>query len=244
MILKRNFWSTEGSNSFEQTKILFNQLAPFFNETIRTWLFIRNIDENYKAVSDARNEIFDSFGIEEPYFASTGIGRPDDQFYPNERIHLVALIVPGLDKSELVAMSNELIMPHTKTYNVRFERGMIYKNNYIISGTASIDGQGDVKYKGDLINQIHQALSNINSLLVKYGEHLQHANEVTGYVRHKDFIKPVKQECTNIFPFIKWDIKEGKICRPEWLVEFETIIISNQHERNENVQNNKEKENR
>jgi len=223
-MLKRNFWTTEGETSFEQTCILFSRLKPFFNETIRTWLFIKDIDNTYKEVSTARNEIFDTAGIKEPYFASTGIGRPDEEFYSGERMHLVALIVPNLDRSELIHMSNANIMPHTKTYGVRFERGVIYRNNYIISGSASIDKDGKVKHKGNLIKQIHHALSNVDDLLLKYGETIQNAKEIISYVRNPNDIETVRKECLNKMPYVNWIVKQGTVCRTDWLVEFETTI--------------------
>lgn len=230
--LKREFRSIEGNNTYEQTLILFEMLEPFLKETIRTWIFIKDIDKTYKEVVRARNEIFDRNGLTpgRNFLASTGVGRPDDQFYPGELVHLDALIVPYLDNNNLIHMSNEDVMPNTETYGVRFERGSIYhaKNcsYYIVSGTASINKIGDVLYTNNIEKQIYQSIDNIDKLLFKYNENIHNAKEITGYVRNVDDIKIVEDLCNNILPNVKWTIKEGKICRVDWLVEFETIIKS------------------
>jgi len=230
--LKREFRSLEGESTYDQTLILFGLLEPFLKETIRTWLFIKDIDNTYDQAVRARNKVFDRNGLVpgNHFLASTGIGRPDDQFYPGELIHLDALIVPGLDQNNLIHMSHEDVMPNTSTYGVRFERGSIYNaqecSYYIVSGTASIDSSGNVKYLNDLEKQTYHAINNIDSLLFKYDENIHNAKEIIGYVRNPNDAKVVEGICKRILPNTKWIIIEGKICRPEWLVEFETTIKS------------------
>lgn len=223
-MLKRHFFTSEGDTAFQQTKLLFKKVKPYFDEIIRTWIYIKDIDNNYEEVSNARNEFFDEMNFEEPYFASTGIGKPDDQFYKGELVHLDILIVPNLNESLLYPMENLSVMPHTKDYGVRFERGIIYENRKIISGTASIDKDGNVMHKGDIIKQTYQALYNINKLLNAYGSNIYNATEITGYVRNPNDIDIVKSECDKIYHSCKWNIIEGKVCRPDWLVEFELMI--------------------
>lgn len=224
-MIKRNFQTTKYRYVFDQAMYLFNELEPYLNDIIRTWIYIKDIDDTYKAVSNARNIFFERVGLEDgPYFASTGIGKPDNQFYPGELIHLSALIVPNLDRNELTYLENTDVMPHTRDYSVKFERGVVYKDRYIVSGTASIDKHGNVQHRGDLIKQMYQALYNINALLKKHDRTFYNAKEITGYVRNIDDIETVKKECKKIYPSCKWNIIEGKVCRPDWLVEFELMI--------------------
>jgi len=231
--LKREYRSIEGKNTYEQTIILFKLLEPYLHETIRTWIFIKDIDNTYNEMVEARNNIFDKHKhlFKNHSISSTGVGKSDYEFYPGEFIHLDALIVPGLKRTNLSYMSNIDIFPNTTKYGVRFERGTIYKTKkcsyFIVSGTASIDKNGDIKHPNNIKKQTYHAIDNMDKLLFKYGENINHANEIIGYVRNLNDIKIVKSICNNIFPNIKWIIKESKICRPGWLVEFETIIKSN-----------------
>jgi enamine deaminase RidA (YjgF/YER057c/UK114 family) len=230
---KREYRTIKGKTTYEQAIILFEMLEPFLSETIRTWLFIKDIDNKYDEVVRARNKIFDRNGLipENHFIASTGIGRPDDEFYPGELLHLDALLVPNLKQEDLIYMSNTKVMPNTSIYGVRFERGVIFKtkevNYYIISGTASIDNKGNIKYLGDLEKQIYHSLNNIDSLLFKYNENIHHADKIIGYVRNEKDLKFVEKTCKEILLNVEWEIKLGKVCRPGWLVEFETMISSN-----------------
>lgn len=215
-----------GDNTYDQTKIIFELLKPRLNDTIRIWIYIKDIDNNYADVVRARNDIFDEVGLipGKPFIASTGIGRPDDMFQDREWVHIDALIVPDLDQNDLSHMSNKDIMPDTSDYGVRFERGSIYKNLYMVSGTASIDKEGNVKFIDDLNNQVYQALDNIDALLKKYNQSILNTQKIIGYVRNKQDIPIVKELCNQHISSVDFEIIEGKVCRPEWLVEFETMF--------------------
>jgi len=222
--------SSKGKNIYEQTLVLFKTLEPLLKNVIRTWIYIKDIDENYKDVVKARNKIFDDNDLtkETNFIASTCIGLPNSNFLKNEYIHLIALLVPNLNYDKLEFMSDVNIMPNTSEYGVRFERGVIFNSNkkyYIISGTASIDKLGNVKYINNIENQIIQALNNIDQLLLKYNQTIHNAEKIIGYVRNKIDIDIVKHICKSTMPNIEWNIIEGQICRPDWLVEFETYII-------------------
>jgi len=224
--VEMKFRTTSGNNVYEQTKILFKLLEPHLKETIRTWIYIKDIDKNYSGMVKARNEIFDDNGLTpgNHFIASTGIGSPSKNFLTGEIIKLNALIVSGVNQNEFSYISNEEVMPNTSDYGVRFERGVIYQNIYILSGTASIDEFGEVKYPGDIVKQTLCAIDNMNSLLTKYYQSIFNTKKIIGYVRNKKDIKTVKDICREYLPGIIYEIKEGKVCRPEWLVEFETMF--------------------
>jgi len=218
--------SVTSGNAYQQTIKLFTRLEPLLKQTIRTWVYLKDIDVDYNDMVLARNEVFDRNNLvpETNFITSTAIGLPKSNFFKNEFIQLFALIVPDLKQEDLIYMSNEDIMPNTSTYGVRFERGVIFKNYYIISGTASIDKNGLVKYVGEIEKQTYHALDNIDKLLLKYNQTVYNTKEILGYVRNKKDITVVKEICNKKLHNIKCNIIEGKVCRPEWLVEFETMF--------------------
>ena len=218
---------------YEQTFNLLKRIHWLKEENyqiLKMWFYLQDIDKNYKFFNQARNDFYDSIGLMHgPYYASTCIGRPDSFFKNGTYLRASVLYdYDGTNQSKIVYMSNETVMPHPKYYNVRFERGIIYikseKYRYIVSGTASINPLGNVVYPNLIYKQIEQTLNNINSLLEKYNQSLTNAKKIVGYVRNPEQIKYINDIINELYPKAEITIVEGKVCRPDWLVEVEAII--------------------
>lgn len=79
-----NYAGQDPGNSEKQTKKIFesyiselaDQNMKLRDNTIRTWIFVRDIFNNYSGMVKARRELFTREGLNETtrYFASTGIG--------------------------------------------------------------------------------------------------------------------------------------------------------------------------
>lgn len=174
-------WTTqntaEGANSYIQTKKIFKEYAKTLrkhkctlaNDCIRTWLYVNDIDNQYAGVVKARNEVFDEEGLTENthYIASTGIGGRDtcSDIY----CKLNALSIRGLNPNQKHYLYALDYLNRTSEYGVRFERGTYIdycqRRKVFISGTASIDHQGNILHIGDIKGQVNRMLENINALL-------------------------------------------------------------------------------
>ena len=75
----------------------------------------------------------------------------------------------------------------TYHYNVTFERAtqVTYEDqsHYYISGTASIDREGNILYIGDVEKQANRTLIYINALLSKYNADLKDLKILIVYLR-------------------------------------------------------------
>ena len=236
----------KGKNSYEQTRLLFNKYLKTIEGTdmtmernlVRTWIYVTNIDVNYQGVVEARNDIFDQEGLtaDTHYIASTGIGGATPVRHAAVAIDF--LTVPNIkeeDKKYLQALEH---LNPTHEYGVAFERGtrltlpthtlhpegsQQFKQQYFISGTASINKHGDVVYEGDIVRQTGRLLENIGALLKDGDATMNDIRYFIIYLRDITDYHTVEILMNQFYPQIPHIIVEAKVCRPGWLIEMECI---------------------
>ena len=235
-----------GKDSYEQTHFLFNKYLQTIEGTdmtmernlVRTWIYVIDIDVNYQGVVEARNDIFDKEGLtaDTHYIASTGIGGATPVRHAAVAIDF--LTVPNIkeeDKKYLQALEH---LNPTHEYGVAFERGtrltlpthtlhpegsQQFKQQYFISGTASIDKHGDVVYEGDIVRQTGRLLENIGALLKDGDATMNDIQYFIIYLRDISDYHTVDRMMQQFYPQIPRIIVEAKVCRPGWLIEMECI---------------------
>ena len=235
-----------GKDSYEQTHFLFNKYLQTIEGTdmtmernlVRTWIYVTNIDVNYQGVVEARNDVFDQEGLtaDTHYIASTGIGGATPVRHAAVAIDF--LTVPNIkeeDKKYLQALEH---LNPTHEYGVAFERGtrltlpthtlhpegsQQFKQQYFISGTASINKHGDVVYEGDIVRQTGRLLENIGALLKDGDATMNDIQYFIIYLRDISDYHTVDRLMQQFYPQIPRIIVEAKVCRPGWLIEMECI---------------------
>ena len=224
---------TEG-NSEEQMYRLFGDLAvtvtaaggKLERNVLRTWIYCRDVDNNYAGVVRGRNRRFDEHGMTERYLASTGIGGGAAD--PHQLVAMDALVCDGEAPEETPLRALENLSP-TALYGVRFERGMRVgwrdRDWLIVSGTASIDKHGKVLHTGDVAKQSCRVLENISALLAEGGGALSDVRSATVYLRDPADLAAVKKEFDDAFPGIPLVYLRAPVCRPAWLVECECLAV-------------------
>ena len=236
----------KGKDSYEQTRMLFDRYLKTIEGTdmtmernlVRTWIYVTNIDVNYQGVVEARNDIFDKEGLtaDTHYIASTGIGGATPVRHAAVAIDF--LTVPNIkeeDKKYLQALEH---LNPTHEYGVAFERGtrltlpthtlhpegsQQFKQQFFISGTASIDKRGDVVYEGDIVRQTGRLLENIGALLKDGDATMNDIRYFIIYLRDITDYHTVEILMNQFYPQIPHIIVEAKVCRPGWLIEMECI---------------------
>ena len=118
---------------------------------------------------------------------------------------------------------------------VSFVRGMrveLEKSAMLfISGTASVDQNGDSIHPGDVRAQTHRALTNIRALLESEGADWHDIVRTTCYLadfRYYDAFNEVRNafyQDEGLDPLPASTCIEARICRPELLVEIEAIAM-------------------
>lgn len=244
IILKHNkYTSIWGSlvpmvdgTSYEQTRCVLNSLDAQIkkyngivrNNVIRTWFYIRDIDNNYQGMVNCRREWFERAGMTKKtnYIASTGI--EGYSMFHSHLVRLDYLAAIDLTPEQITYMSAPENMNPTHEYGVTFERGTRITfgdcSHYYISGTASIDNKGNILYPTDIIKQTERTFTNIEALLKKYDSGIDDLKIILVYVRDyseygvlDDYLK------STIRGSIPYIILKAPVCRPGWLVEAEGI---------------------
>lgn len=215
---------------YDQALKIFTELGPLLDSTVRTWIYVKNIDKNYSDVVHARNEIFDNYGltIDNHFIASTGIG--GWEFEGNELVHVNALIADEETVKNIEYMERLDLLPNTHDYGVRFERGAKVEYNdcthWYISGTASINADGEVEHPGDIISQFEKVIFNIDGLLSKYGANLnEDVYQIRVYYRNLSQEHLIKEYAEQHYPDLNFKFRKATICRPGWLVEMECTAV-------------------
>lgn len=234
------YWYTGGlsfaDGSYNQTVGLFDELSAGLeaqgltleSNCMRTWLFVQNIDVNYKGVVDGRNTVFDRHGLtpDTHFIASTGIeGRTADC---RNKVMLDAVAVKG--SGVLVKYLHGVShLNRTSEYGVRFERGTVVeypdRRHVYISGTASIDNKGKILYEGDIVNQTNRMIENVGVLLEEAGCGFPQVGAMIVYLRDIADYSAVKKIFDTRFPDCPRVIVQAPVCRPGWLVEMECVAI-------------------
>ncbi|WP_051294974.1 Rid family hydrolase [Maridesulfovibrio bastinii] len=226
-------------SSYEQTHQAFTYLdsaiskykATIRDNVIRTWIYVRDIDNNYQGMVDARRELFDSAGLtkESHYIASTGI--EGSGYCASNLINMDTLCITGINPDQITYMNAPDYLCPTYDYNVTFERAtrVMYgdRSHYYISGTASIDLNGEILHPQNVIKQAERTLINIEALLQQYKAEMEDLKILVIYLRDPSDAQLVNSFLRESLPeSLAWIMVKGAVCRPGWLIEMEGIAIS------------------
>lgn len=134
------------------------------------------------------------------------------------------------------AITNHSVLNEAYAYGSAFSRGMRIDLNgltiLLISGTASIDGEGRTLYAGNLRAQTRRTFDNITALLASEGATWHDIVRTTCYLRdiERDY-KEFNEERTAFYQEQKLNPLPAStgiqviLCRPDLLVEIEAIAM-------------------
>ena len=231
-------------DAYAQTKAIFDSYnvllagrsMTLLENCVRTWIYVRDVDNHYKSMVRARREYFSANGLTDNtrFIASTGILGIAHE--PEKIVSMDSLSIGGLSADQIVRMEAPSHLSPTILYGVTFERGLRVRfggrSHLHISGTASIDNKGEVLHLGDAEAQTRRTIENVRALLDAQGAVLDDMAYFIAYVRnaHDRFIvrKVLQELLGEKTPLI---FVEAAVCRPAWLVELEgTAIIADKND--------------
>ncbi|MCH3982816.1 MAG: Rid family hydrolase [Prevotella sp.] len=235
----RHLWTSNAynleDNAEYQTRLLLNHYVMQLTEVgcnlsdhcIRTWFFVNDIDNHYQGVVKARNDVFYTQNLTQDthFIASTGIGgrQANSKVY----VQIDAYAVAGLQAEQVHYLYALDHMNRTSDYGVSFERGTTIdygdRRHIFISGTASIDKEGNILYPHDIIRQTKRMWENVESLLQEADCTFENISEITVYLRDPADYEVVYQMFEEKFPSTPFLIVGASVCRPGWLIEMECM---------------------
>jgi enamine deaminase RidA (YjgF/YER057c/UK114 family) len=215
---------------FTQHKYLIQKHGmDMLNNCVRTWLYVRDIDKNYADVVKGRNNFFieNELNINTHFIASTGIEGSGESAGINLCIDLYS--VKGIKQEQVKYLKALEYLNPTYEYGVSFERGVCItypdRKHIFISGTASIDKNGNCVHKGNVISQLERVFINIRNLLYDAESDLNDISSMIIYLRDISDYTIVNEYINTHYGLIPSVIVHAKICRPKWLIEVECIAL-------------------
>ena len=199
------------------------------NNCIRTWFFVRNIDTNYNGMVQARKSFFEKHHLNNNthYISSTGIeGCLAD---PCKQVIFDAYAIKGLQEGQLKFLYAPTHLSPTYKYGVTFERGVCIEYgdrcHVIISGTASIDNQGNIVAPDDIAGQTHRMLENVEALLTEAGASFEDVMHWIVYLRDIADYSTTDSFFRERFKNTPYIIVLAPVCRTGWLIEVECVAV-------------------
>jgi len=222
-----------GTDAYEQTLAMFGVAEDLlrragmeFRNVVRTWIHMRDIDRDYGALNRARREFFAARGIE-PAPASTGIGGA-----PVSGAHDLCLGVYAVKAGHPLyrTVMTSPTLNEASEYGADFVRGLRVcegnKDALLVSGTASIDEQGQTVHRGDLEAQADRMLLNIGALLERQGARFDDIVHAITYVKHAADAERIREKLRKAgFAGFPHALVAAPICRPDLLCETEALAV-------------------
>ena len=224
-------------NSYEQTQIVFEQYIQSLAKhqcsleahCLRTWLFVKNIDQQYDGMVRARRELFSAEGLSQQthFIASTGI--EGQSIHPEVIVMMDAYAVKEIKREQISYLHASSNLNPTHEYGVTFERGTCIRygdrKHILISGTASIDNQGKIVHPMQIEKQTERTVENIKALLTEADAGWQNVTHMIIYLRDIADYENTKIYFEKNFSEIPHVILLAPVCRPGWLIEVECSAI-------------------
>ena len=197
---------------------------------LRTWLFVHDVDINYRGVVHGRNEVFRCSGLtlDSHFIASTGIGGINPN--PNVTVTLDTYAIKGIAAEQIKYLHAPTHLNPTYEYGVSFERGTAIdygdRRHVLISGTASINNKGEVMYPGDIVRQTARMIENVEALLRDGEATWDDVAHAIVYLRDPSDYDVVSSIIAERLPQLPAVFVLAPVCRTSWLVELECMAIA------------------
>jgi len=224
---------TTGDTTYRQTRGVFEKYAAWLqargmtlaDNAIRTWLFVPNVDANYAGLVAARREVFAEYGLtaKTHFIASTGVeGRPAEL---SAQVTMDAYSIAGVRPEQIQHLAAFEHLCPTYQYGVTFERGTVVsyrdRKHIFISGTASIDRNGQIVHPGDVSRQLDRTLENFEALLQQTGATFRDVGVFIVYIRDPGDHALAWRRMRERFANVPIEVIVAPVCRPGWLIEVE-----------------------
>lgn len=198
-----------------------------FSDVVRTWIHVDGIEVNYDAINEARSRYFAEQRLARLPASTCVEGRPIDIASP---VIMDVYAVSGGSEVRIEA-TGPATMGEASSYGSAFARAATLcepgRRWLWISGTASIDRQGQVVAVGDIHRQLGCMFGHVTSLLAQAGMDMGDVKSATAYLKRAGDLGEFRDVAAahGLAQTIPCAVAVADICRPEWLCEIELCAV-------------------
>ena len=184
---------------------------------------MQDIEENYASINQARHRYFGEQRLVRLPASTCVGGKPVGVASP--------VVMDVYAVSDHPDVGVEAVGPGTmgeaSSYGSAFARAATLREPgrrwLWISGTASIDVQGNVVSSGDVHGQLGCMFGHVGSLLAQEGMGMQDVLAATAYLKRADYLGKFRDAAAaaGLVSTIPCGVVVADICRPQWLCEIE-----------------------
>lgn len=217
----------QAEQMFERADACLQKEGTSFRDVVRTWIYLADLERDYDAFNPVRTAFFKQHGVRR-IPASTGIQGATFPWTRGCTMDLYALVA---DSSVKIERMHAPSMNEAPSYGSSFSRGMAVTGNgktmLYVSGTASIDTQGQIMHVGDIDGQVNRMLQNVEELLGARNAGLHDAVTAITYLKRPEFLDAFHRVWNErgLPADIPNTVSIADVCRPEWLCEIEVIAV-------------------
>ena len=212
----------QAQNLFENATRILAKYGMDFSSTIRTWIYAKEILQWYDELNDARDAVFNEFGIFDKLVpASTGIG------VANASEKAIAMQLISLTPKPLTKVTavNSPLQCSAMDYKKSFSRAVQVRGGHLrrlfISGTASIDKDGNSVYLQDTSAQINRTMEVVEAILGEAKMDFTNAVSAIVYFKNRGDFALFDEFCLRNEINLAHVKVQSDVCRDELLFELE-----------------------
>ncbi len=197
-----------------------------FDNVLRTWLHVADIQTDYGELNASRNAFFEEEGVKR-LPASTGVGAP--LHVPSARcgLDVYALLDPQIAEIEVMKTPG---LNESSEYGSAFSRGIkmtLSESAYLfLSATPGIDEEGRTVHEDNPRAQIDRMLSNLEGLLHGHGATWNDLAHAVTYLKSPEYLEVFETACAERgIDEVPHSIVQADICRPDLVSEMEALAV-------------------
>jgi enamine deaminase RidA (YjgF/YER057c/UK114 family) len=194
-----------------------------FADVVRTWIHVQDIESHYPSVNQARNRYFQEQQLVRLPASTCVEGTPVS---PQTPVMMDLYAVSAHPEVRIEALTSRT-MGEAQGYGSAFARAARLREPgrewVLVSGTASIDLQGNLVAQGDVQAQLACMFGHVRALLAEAGMALADALSATVYLKRADYLGELVKaaQANGLAATVPCAVAVANICRPEWLCEIE-----------------------
>jgi enamine deaminase RidA (YjgF/YER057c/UK114 family) len=225
-----NLKATPGEQTREVMETIQKSLVSAgmdFQNVVRTWFYNDRILDWYAEFNRARSTFFQRHGIT-AIPASTGIGVANRA---GAALVAKAIAVAPKNGHATIRRVESPLQCEASAYGSAFSRALEVADRaarvLYVSGTASIEANGDTAHVGNATKQIAKTMEVVEAILERNGMSLGETVRAIGYFRHREHIPLWEEYCRGRelapMPII---LTECEVCRANLLFEIELDVAT------------------